>query len=185
MIPKRTPNSHALLNAPELLLTFVVRRMRKDRGEWGAAMLAELAQLQHPLTRWRFTLGCTRVALFPPRKGIGQTMENHQGNLVNTLRTAAVISSVLVVPLLLLELRFGSQSYSSFPYALFAILWLLPVASVIMIAPFVRSVRAGQSILANPTTLVVRIAFLALFAVLWMLLVRDQLPCFLGVPNCD
>ena len=51
---------------PTLLLTSAVRRMPAERDEWGAAMLAELAQLQQPFARWRFALGCTRVALFPP-----------------------------------------------------------------------------------------------------------------------
>lgn len=53
---------------PERFLTFAARRMPAERGEWGAAMLAELAQLQQPFARWRFALGCTRVALFPPRR---------------------------------------------------------------------------------------------------------------------
>jgi hypothetical protein len=51
--------------------------MPAERGEWGAAMLAELATLQQPLARWRFALGCARVALFPPRTRpllIGGTM---------------------------------------------------------------------------------------------------------------
>jgi hypothetical protein len=52
---------------PEHLLTLAVRWMPAERGDWGAAMLAELATLQHPFARWRFSLGCTRVALFPPR----------------------------------------------------------------------------------------------------------------------
>ncbi|MGH9753714.1 MAG: hypothetical protein ACREA2_13115 [Blastocatellia bacterium] len=61
----------SLANTPRLLLTIAVRMMPAERREWGAAMLAELAQLQNPSTRWRFALGCARVALFPPRKGDG------------------------------------------------------------------------------------------------------------------
>lgn len=57
-----------MIDWPALLLTFAVRQMPVERGEWGAAMLAELAQLRHPLRRWQFALSCTRVALFPPRK---------------------------------------------------------------------------------------------------------------------
>lgn len=63
---------------PSLLLSFAVRRMPTERGEWGAAMLAELAQLQQPFARWRFALGCMRVALFLTRQRwlalIGGTM---------------------------------------------------------------------------------------------------------------
>lgn len=45
---------------PERLLTLAVRRMPAQRGDWGAAMLAEFAQLRDPFTRWRFALGCVR-----------------------------------------------------------------------------------------------------------------------------
>lgn len=57
------------MDVPRLLLAIAVRRMPGERREWGVAMLAELAQLQHLSTRWQFALSCIRVALFPPRKG--------------------------------------------------------------------------------------------------------------------
>jgi hypothetical protein len=86
---------------PGLLLALAVRRMPAERGEWGDAMLAELAQLQHPITRWRFALGCARVALFPPRKsGLLQTIMNHKmKSVITTLGSAALISFILVQPL--------------------------------------------------------------------------------------
>jgi len=37
-----------------------------DRRDWGAAMTAELAQVQDPAARWRFAAGCARAALYPP-----------------------------------------------------------------------------------------------------------------------
>jgi hypothetical protein len=49
------------------LLTLAVRRLPPERRDWGQAMLAELDQLQGRAARWRFTLGCVRVALAPPR----------------------------------------------------------------------------------------------------------------------
>lgn len=49
------------------LLTLAVRRLPPDRRDWGQAMLAELDQVQGRTARWRFTLGCVRVALAPPR----------------------------------------------------------------------------------------------------------------------
>ncbi|MBM3788026.1 MAG: hypothetical protein FJW30_27080 [Acidobacteria bacterium] len=54
--------------SPEYWLSLIVRHMPADRAEWGAAMMAELAEVE-PSGRWRFALGCTRVALFPPAKG--------------------------------------------------------------------------------------------------------------------
>jgi hypothetical protein len=49
----------------------------------------------------------------------------------------------------------------------------------------VRGLRAGETILAHPIALLLRVAVLAFVAIGWANLVRDQMPCFLGVPNCD
>jgi hypothetical protein len=88
------------MDGPGLLLTRAVRLMPAERGEWGAAMLAELARLQHPTTRWRFALSCARVALFPPRKdGVLQTVMNYKlEGIIATLGSAALIGLILVLP---------------------------------------------------------------------------------------
>lgn len=49
----------------------------------------------------------------------------------------------------------------------------------------VREARAGNSLIANPFSLVLRVAVLILIAWLWIGSVVDQMPCFPGVPNCD
>ena len=74
---------------------------------------------------------------------------------------------------------------ANFPIVLFAVMWLLAMAFVMILAPVVRSARAGGGVLANPTGLLVRTAFLIPIAAFWLALVVDQMPCFLGVPNCD
>jgi hypothetical protein len=40
------------LDTPGLLLSAALRRMPAERSDWGAAMLAELAQLRNPSARW-------------------------------------------------------------------------------------------------------------------------------------
>jgi hypothetical protein len=89
-----------LSDVPRLLLTMAVRRMPAERSEWGEAMLAELAQLENPSTRWRFALDCIRVALFPPRKvGLIQTIMNHKmESIITTIGSAALISLILMLP---------------------------------------------------------------------------------------
>jgi len=167
------------LDMPSRLLAFAARRMPPVRSEWGAAMLAELAELQDSRARWEFALGCAWVAVFPPGTGgLLQTMKT-------TMITATLVSTVLVAPLVYLELRYGTQSYSRFPYALFTILWLVPAAFVFAAAPLMRAVRAGKNVLERPGALVVRVVFLVLAALFWTGFVNDQMPCFLGVPNCD
>ncbi|MGH9753713.1 MAG: hypothetical protein ACREA2_13110 [Blastocatellia bacterium] len=172
-----------------LLLAAAVRRMPAERREWGAAMLAELAQLQNPPTRWRFALGCARVALFPPRKGgLFQTIMNQKiKSIVTTLGSATLISFILVLPFAILESLNNTITRQNAPglIALFGVMWLLPMAFIVILAPIVRTVRAGNGILANPITLLFRVAFLSVIAWMWGSLLIDQLPCFLGVPNCD
>jgi hypothetical protein len=52
--------------------------------------------------------------------------------------------------------------------------------------PIVRAVRAGESVMAHPIALVLRIAFLTVVAAGWLFMLWDQMPCFLGrVPGCD
>lgn len=80
---------------PERLLAAAVRHMPAERSEWGAAMLAELAQLRHPVTRWQFALSCLRVALFPP-DWRGQNVML-KGILI-TLTAAAFIGFLLLRP---------------------------------------------------------------------------------------
>lgn len=101
------------------------------------------------------------------------------------LRPAMIIGLILVIPFAILELTFGAVNYSSFPIALFVFMWLLPVAFIVILMPIVRKVRAGESIMANPVNLLVTVVFLALIAAMWGFSLNDQLPCFLGVPNCD
>ncbi|MGH9937823.1 MAG: hypothetical protein ACREAM_16380 [Blastocatellia bacterium] len=89
-----------LSDTPRWLLSIAVRRMPTERSEWGAAMLAELAQLQHPFMRRRFALSCICVALFPPRKsGLLQTIMNHKTkSFIMAIGSAALISFILVLP---------------------------------------------------------------------------------------
>jgi hypothetical protein len=72
-----------------------------------------------------------------------------------------------------------------FPIALFAIMWLLPLLFILIATPTVRNIRAGNSVIANPVIPVIRVVFLAFLAWMWFGNLIDQMPCFLGVSNCD
>lgn len=175
------------MDGPGRLLAAAVRWMPEERRDWGAAMLAELAQLQHPSARWRFALGCARVALFPPRKGglLQTIMKRTKKSIITTLGSAALISFILLLPFMILESVNRRNLHESFPVALFGFLWLLPVTFIVILVPMVRAVRTGQGVMANPINLLFRVTFLALIAAVWGWGLIDQLPCFLGVPNCD
>jgi hypothetical protein len=114
-------------------------------------------------------------------------MKHTMKSTITTLGSAALISLILVLPFAILEsLHNTVNPRKALDYiVLFGLLWLLPMAFVVILVPIVRTVRAGNSILANPITLLFRVAFLALIAMMWGGILIDQLPCFLGVPNCD
>lgn len=108
-------------------------------------------------------------------------------NIAMNAKSAALIGFVLVLPFALLEALNNAITRQNAPglIVLFGLLWLLPVAFVVTLVPVVRAARAGKSLTARPINLLSRVAFLALIAMLWGGIVIDQLPCFMGVPNCD
>jgi uncharacterized membrane protein len=106
-------------------------------------------------------------------------------NILTTLRSPALISLLLVIPFMILELVNRRNLNSDFPFPLFGFLWILPVIFIVLIMPIVRDVRAGKSIIAKPVGVLLRVIFLVLILWMWVGLVIDQMPCFLGVPNCD
>lgn len=108
-------------------------------------------------------------------------------SIIATLGSAALISFILVLPFAILESLNHTITRQNAPglILLFGLLWLLPVAFIVILAPIMRTARAGNSVLANPINLLFRVAFLVLIAMMWGGLLIDQLPCFLGVPNRD
>lgn len=58
-------------DGPERLLGWAVGVLPEGRRDWGAAMIAELAEVRDPVARARFVAGCARAALFPPSAGRG------------------------------------------------------------------------------------------------------------------
>ena len=80
-----------------------------------------------------------------------------------------------MLPFLALELR--SQS-GELPLVLFGTLWLLGAVFVALLLSLLRKRQ-------RPAAILVRIGLSIVVACLWAGIVMDQMPCFLGVPNCD
>ena len=102
-------------------------------------------------------------------------------------KSSALISFILVLPFAILESLNNTLTKQNAPglILLFGMLWLLPMAFIVILVPIVRTVQAGQSVMMNPINLLFRVVFLALIAMIWGSLIIDQIPCFMGVPNCD
>ncbi len=104
---------------------------------------------------------------------------------LTNLGLPALIGLLLVLPFMLMELVNRWNYQEGFPVNLFGMMWLSAVAFVVILMPIVRNVRAGNSLMANPVSLLLRVVFLAFIARMWIGILLDQMPCFLGVPNCD
>ena len=78
------------------------------------------------------------------------------------LRSAALISLILVLPFAILESLNQTITKQNAPglILLLGLLWLLPVAFIVILLPVVRNLRAGHSLIANPINLLLGVALL-------------------------
>jgi len=102
-----------------------------------------------------------------------------------TLRSPSLISLLLVIPFMIMEIVNRRGFDEGFPIPLFAMMWILPVLFILTRMPILRNLRAGDTLITQPINLLIRVVVLVLVAILWTGLLLDQMPCFLGVPNCD
>jgi len=105
--------------------------------------------------------------------------------LLTNLRSPALISFLLVLPFMVMELINRRSFNEGFPIPLFAVMWLLPMLFILTGMPIVRNLLAGNSIIASPVNLLIRVVILVFIAWMWAGILIDQWPCFVGVPNCD
>jgi hypothetical protein len=111
-------------------------------------------------------------------------MNSMKNKLIN-LRLRAIVSSLIVLPFMIPELVNRRNFNEGFPVPLFVVLWVLPIIFMATLTPIAQNVRAGKSVAAKPVSLVLRVAVSIFIVWFWGSVVMDQMPCFLGVPNCD
>ena len=105
--------------------------------------------------------------------------------MLTNIKLPAIISFLLILPFMIMELVNRRNFNAGFPFPLFIMMWLVPVLFILAGMPVVWSARAGSNILAHPIFLLVRVGLMIFLAWFWVALLIDQMPCFLGVPNCD
>jgi ABC-type transport system involved in multi-copper enzyme maturation permease subunit len=105
--------------------------------------------------------------------------------IASHLRTAVLGSLILVLPFAILEAVNTTPTRQNAPglIVLFGFLWFLAAVFFVVLIPTVRNVRTRN--VANPLGLLIGVAVLLVVALVWGSVVADQMPCFLGVPNCD
>jgi drug/metabolite transporter (DMT)-like permease len=101
------------------------------------------------------------------------------------LRTALVSGVLMVLPFLVLQLVNRWTLDEGFPVFLFVFLWGLSTIIAFTLIPIVWQFRVRAPRSARPWGFAIRLALLVIVAGLWLQAVADQMPCFLGVPNCD
>ena len=101
------------------------------------------------------------------------------------LKLPILLSLMCVLPFTVMELVNRRTFHEGFPFSLFIVLWLLPFIFLLILTPIVQKAREGRRLAENPVDLVFGIILLVFIAIMWVNLLADQMPCFLGVPNCD
>ena len=108
------------------------------------------------------------------------------GGTAADLRLAMFVSSLLIMPFAVLEsvnTALTRQNASGI-FVLFGLLWVLPVILLVLVLPVVRTLKVKHERTAS-FGLLVSIALGGFAVAFWGGILLDQLPCFLGVPNCD
>jgi hypothetical protein len=148
-----------------------LRKERQTEGGWFAFALWMFAETGIGIIR-------EHVLLITE----GATMKT----TISNPRLAPVISFILcVLPFMILEWATRSNApRSDASPMLWVVLWILSTGFVAVLMPIIQSVRAGDSILVNPVSLLLKVIFLVLMAWCWAMLVIDQMPCFLGGSGC-
>jgi hypothetical protein len=104
---------------------------------------------------------------------------------VEAFGRSLLISSGLVWPFFLLELVNRRTFHEAFPVVLFAFMFLHSLLIVLLLTPALRRLREAGHLRALKLGHWTGLALGAFLILGYAELVVDQMPCFLGVPNCD
>lgn len=152
-----------------------------------------------PVVLWLF--GETIVAVVRENLSAGG---NRMKNVLTNPRWAASIALVCALPLtfilpvamfnieplngffqyLLTESNSTRQHAVGLGIILLSML-LVPVGMVVSFVPVIASVRSGKGVLSHPFNLALGIILLVFALSVWGSLIVDQIPCWMGEPNCD
>lgn len=113
------------------------------------------------------------------------TQDQATRGIRKSLGTSLLLSVLLVAPFIVLQLVNRRTFHEDFPFVLFIFMSLHSLLIVLLLAPPLHRLYAQRSHRALKPGHWVSL-LLGLFLVyVYFNVVIDQLPCFLGVPNCD
>jgi hypothetical protein len=122
----------------------------------------------------------------PRERGTSVVTQNQAAfGILKSLVTSLLISSTLVVPFVVLQVVNRRAFPEAFPFVLFIFMSLHSLLIVLSLMPALRRFRSARKLsaltLGHWAGLVVSVILVLIYANV----IIDQLPCFLGVPNCD
>jgi len=101
------------------------------------------------------------------------------------LFTPILLGLLCVLPFAVMEIVNLGRIPDPFPYAIFLYLWLMFALFLICLFAIVRLAKSRVSKQERLPALLLN-ALVLLFTVMSIVyLLADQMPCFLGLPNCD
>jgi hypothetical protein len=104
---------------------------------------------------------------------------------LRSLGSSLVFSAMLVVPFAVLQWANRRTLHEEFPFVLFAFMSVHALLVVLALAPGVRRLRAERRLAALRAQHWAGLLVGVFLAAVYAGVIRDQLPCFLGVPHCD
>jgi hypothetical protein len=108
-------------------------------------------------------------------------------NVITTPLNRTLLSSIgallSIAPFVIMELS-NVRSGGTFPLPLFVVLWFVATAFLLTLTTGIHMMRV-ETRTARKTLAALLTASSAFFVWFWIMIVVDQMPCFLGLSNCD
>lgn len=115
-------------------------------------------------------------------------MRNHDQVAPKSLKAFVaplLISATLVAPFIVLQWVNRRTFHEDFPFVLFTFMSLHSLFIALLLTPALRRLRAERTLRALKLGHWAGLLLGAFLVYAYADVVIDQLPCFLGVPNCD
>src|SRR5688572_2188273 len=105
--------------------------------------------------------------------------------LGGSARLAAILSTMIIIPLALLEFNARANLDGIRVDSLVLLGFLWAIAFVVNLLLCLIYNRSRFEILSRSVVLMIFVFLVLALALVWVGVVADQMPCFIGSPNCD
>ena len=113
------------------------------------------------------------------------TQDQASSGVLKLFVTSLLISATLVAPFIVLQWANRRAFHEDFPFVLFTFMSLHSLLIILLLAPALRRLRSERNLKALKLGHWAGLVLSAFLTCAYANVVIDQLPCFLGVPNCD